>query len=170
MTKIALISDTHGYIDAQILKYCEKADEIWHAGDIGSLELADKLEKVKKFRAVYGNIDGTELRSIYPLDNCFVCDGLDVWIRHIGGYPGHYAAGLKAALQQRKPQLFISGHSHILKVMRDPALNNMLHMNPGACGVHGFHKIRTMLQFSINSGKVENASAIELGLRGEIKK
>ncbi|HRN98479.1 MAG TPA: metallophosphoesterase family protein, partial [Flavobacterium sp.] len=151
MKKILLLSDTHGHVDDTILKYVDLADEVWHAGDIGDLLVTDEIKKRKPLRAVYGNIDGAQARAEFPLHNRFVCDGLDVWITHIGGYPGKYVPGIKAQLAQNPPKLFICGHSHILKVMPDRSLD-LLHMNPGAAGISGFHKVRTMLRFEIDNG------------------
>ncbi len=167
MKKVILLSDTHSFLDDKIIAHCDWADEIWHAGDIGNVEVADKLEKIKPMRAVYGNIDGKDLRVIYPLDNRFIINGLDVYITHIGGYPGHYERRVRHILEVNPPQLFICGHSHILKVMRDQKYN-MLCMNPGAAGVHGFHKMRTMIRFSIDAGKILQPEVIELGKRGNI--
>ncbi len=163
--KILLLSDTHSYIDERILEYASKADEVWHAGDIGDLKVTDELSKVSKLRAVYGNIDNAEIRKEFPLNNRFTVDGLDVWMTHIGGYPGKYSPAVREELYQNPPKLFICGHSHILKVMPDRKLG-VLHMNPGACGIYGFHKIRTMIRFEIINGKIENPEVIELGSRG----
>lgn len=165
--KILLLSDTHGYLDEAILDHAKAADEIWHAGDIGTDEVAETLSKIKPFRAVYGNIDGQSLRLQYPIDNRFTVDGLEVWMTHIGGYPGHFEKRVREILMVQPPQLFICGHSHILRVMRDPKYN-VLCMNPGAAGVHGFHKIRTMIRFSVSQGKVINPEVIELGKRGAL--
>ncbi len=165
--KILLLSDTHGYLDDKIINHCNWADEIWHAGDFGSIETADKLIKVKPLRGVYGNIDGTDIRKSFPIDNRFEIDSIKIYITHIGGYPGHYDKRVRAILEQDPPHLFICGHSHILKVMRDPKYN-MLCMNPGAAGISGFHKIRTMIRFQINSGKIQNPEVIELGNRGSL--
>ena len=162
MTKILLLSDTHGYMDDRILHYGRQADEIWHAGDIGNLLVAQKLQAITTLRAVYGNIDGTEIRKEFPLNNRFDCEGVDVWITHIGGYPGKYSPAIRNEIQDNPPKLFICGHSHILKVMNDKKLN-LLHMNPGAAGKQGFHKKRTMLRFEIDKGKIDNLEVIELG-------
>jgi len=167
MKKILLLSDTHGYFDEAILSHVANADEVWHAGDIGTIELTDKIASYKPLRAVYGNIDGHVLRSAFPLDLFFSCEGLKVFITHIGGYPTRYSKGIKEKLLMHRPDLFICGHSHILKVIRDQQLGT-LHMNPGAAGVHGFHKMRTMIRFDINKGKMENVEVIELGLRGSL--
>lgn len=158
--KILLLSDTHSYIDEKILKYAAEADEVWHAGDIGDLKVTDELSKVSKLRAVYGNIDTTDIRREFPLNNRFMIDGIDVWITHIGGYPGKYSPQIKDEIYKNPPNLFICGHSHILKVMSDKRLN-LLHMNPGAVGQHGFHQVRTMLRFEINRSKIENLEVIE---------
>ncbi len=163
--KILLLSDTHSYIDDRILEYASKADEVWHAGDIGDLKVTDELSKVSKLRAVYGNIDNAQIRKEFPLNNRFTVEDLDVWITHIGGYPGKYSPAVREELYQNPPKLFICGHSHILKVMPDRKLG-LLHMNPGACGIYGFHKIRTMIRFEIAKGKIENPEVIELGARG----
>lgn len=160
--KILLLSDTHSYIDDRILEYASQADEVWHAGDIGDLKVTDEIEKVVKLRAVYGNIDNAEIRKEFPLNNRFTVEGLDVLMTHIGGYPGKYSPAIREEIYANPPKLFICGHSHILKVMSDKKLN-LLHMNPGACGIYGFHQVRTMIRFEINSGKIENPEVIELG-------
>ena len=164
MTKILLLSDTHGFIDAQILKFIKQADEVWHAGDIGSIEVLDTIKKIKPVRAVFGNIDNQVIRAELPLDQKFTIDKTSVWITHIGGYPNKYDPRIKESIAKNPPQLFISGHSHILKVMHDKKLN-LLHMNPGAAGKHGFHQVRTMLRFEIDSGKISNLEVIELEKR-----
>ncbi len=160
MKKILLLSDTHSYIDDAILKHVKAADEVWHAGDIGDLEVTDKIKALKPLRAVYGNIDGTEARAEFPLHNRFMCEDMDIWITHIGGYPPKYNATVKEALAQNPPDIFIVGHSHILKVMPDKKLN-LLHMNPGAAGKHGFHKVRTMLRFKIEGKTIKDLEVIE---------
>lgn len=165
--RIGLLSDTHSHIDDPILEYLQECDEIWHAGDIGDISVVEKLEAIAPLRAVYGNIDGAELRRMFPLDQRFDCAGLDVWMTHIGGYPGRYERRVHAELEQRPPGLFISGHSHILKVMPDRKYD-LLHINPGACGHHGFHHMRTMVRFSVLNGKVNDLEVIELGKRGRI--
>lgn len=164
MKKILLLSDTHSHIDDRILNYVHLADEVWHAGDIGDLKVTDTLKKLKPLRAVYGNIDDHEARLEFPLNNRFMCEGMDVWITHIGGYPGKYNIAIREELKENPPQLFICGHSHILKVQFDKALN-CLHMNPGAAGIYGFHQIRTMLRFEIDKGKIQQLEVIELGKR-----
>lgn len=148
-------------MDSTILKYCEGSDEIWHAGDIGSLAVTDALKEVATVRAVYGNIDGTEIRSTWPLNARFMAEDVDVWITHIGGYPGRYAPPVKPEIYQNPPKLFITGHSHILKVMNDKKLK-LLHMNPGAIGKVGFHKVRTMLRFKIEGDRIFDLEVVEL--------
>jgi len=160
MKEILLLSDTHGFIDQTILKHASKADEIWHAGDIGSMEVAEKLEIVGPLRAVYGNIDNHRIRSAYPLHQRFLCEGVSVWITHIGGYPGRYNRDIRAELKEQPPKLFICGHSHILKVMRDKQYD-LLHMNPGAIGKQGFHKVRTMLKFVIDGQEIRELQVLE---------
>lgn len=164
MKKILLLSDTHSHIDDVILKYVNQADEVWHAGDIGDLVVTDTIKKHKLLRAVYGNIDNHEARLEFPLHNRFVCEGVHVWITHIGGYPGKYSPSVQAEISQNPPKLFICGHSHILKVQFDKKLN-LLHMNPGAAGVHGFHQMRTMLRFEIDGEKIQNLEVVEIGKR-----
>ena len=167
MRKIGLLSDTHSFLDENILKHFQNCNEIWHSGDFGDVEVSDRLVAFKNLRGVYGNIDGTTIRSIHPLDQFFECDGVKVFITHIGGYPGNYYPEAEKKIQSLKPDLFICGHSHILKVMPDKK-NNLLHMNPGAAGKHGFHKIRTILRFDIDHGKISGLEVVELGLRSEI--
>ena len=160
MIRILLLSDTHSYIDDSILEYAKTVDEIWHAGDIGNLSVTDALAKVKPLRAVYGNIDDNEARMTYPLNNRFMCEGVDVWITHIGGYPGKYNAAVRDEMAANPPKLFICGHSHILKVIFDKK-HNLLHLNPGAAGISGFHQVRTMLRFSIDGDKIKDLEIIE---------
>ncbi len=168
MKRIGLISDTHSHLDPKVFKYFKDCDEIWHAGDIGNLKVADDLEAFKPFRAVYGNIDGADLRVRYPLNLHFELEGVRVFITHIGGYPGRYSKRIIPILEEKLPDLFITGHSHILKVMRDKK-RDIIHMNPGAAGVHGFHQVKTLLRFTIDQGLVKDLEVIELGLRGKIK-
>lgn len=165
--KIGLISDTHSYLDPRVFDYFKDCDEVWHAGDVGNASVLDELENFKPLRGVYGNIDGQEIRVRLPEKNVFVLEGVRVYMIHIGGTPPRYARGVKAELKSHEPNLFICGHSHILKVMPDKALNNMLYMNPGAAGRQGFHKVRTLLRFELNQGKIEKLEAIELGKRGQ---
>lgn len=162
MKKILLLSDTHSHIDEQILKYVKQADEVWHAGDIGDLKVTDTIKKIKPLRAVFGNIDNSEARLEFPLNNRFMCEEVDVWITHIGGYPDKYNVNIREEIKKNPPKLFICGHSHILKVQFDKKLN-LLHMNPGAAGKHGFHQVRTMLRFEIDKDKIQNLEVIEIG-------
>jgi len=163
--KIALLSDTHSHVEEAMFKHFEECDEIWHAGDIGSFEVTDRLKAVKPLRAVYGNIDGNLFRREFPPHQIFMCEGVKVWITHIGGYPPKYTKELKQHLDKIQPRLFICGHSHILKVISDPT-RNLLHMNPGAMGTHGFHQVKTMLTFQINGEKISDVNVIEFGKRG----
>ncbi len=160
MKKILLLSDTHSFMDDNMLNYCRKADEVWHAGDIGNNIVTDKIKQITKLRAVYGNIDDVKIRSDFPLDQKFTVEGVNVWITHIGGYPGRYNLRIKDAIKKDIPDLFISGHSHILKVQFDKKLN-LLHMNPGAAGKYGSHRIRTMLRFELEKGEIKNLEIIE---------
>lgn len=168
MTHIGLISDTHGYLDPKVFEYFDSCDEIWHAGDFGTVEVSDELEKFKPLKGVYGNIDGTELRKNHPLIQSFEIEGFKVLMTHIGGYPGKYSQQVKELLTLKKPDLFICGHSHILRIMRDKNYNNMLFINPGAAGKEGFHKIKTIVRFNLDNRKIDNVEVIELGKRGEI--
>jgi len=164
LVKILLLSDTHGYIDDQILKFVKQVDEVWHAGDIGDLKVTDAIALLKPLRAVYGNIDNAKIRNEFSLDNEFTIENIKVFMTHIGGYPNRYDVRIKEKLESDPPELFISGHSHILKVMPDKKLN-LLHMNPGAVGKQGFHNVRTMLRFSIDKKEIKNLEVIELGKR-----
>lgn len=164
MTKIGLLSDTHSDLDPKIFHYFAEVDEIWHAGDIGSIEVTDQLKAFKPLRAVYGNIDNHIIRSEFPEFNRFTCEQVEVLITHIAGKPGKYAKPALDALNEKAPKLFICGHSHILLVKMDPIFN-MLWMNPGACGNKGFHSVKTLLRFEIDGEKIQNLEAIELGKR-----
>ena len=159
--KILLLSDTHGHLDEPMLKYVHWADEVWHAGDIGDLKVTDQIQKYKPLRAVYGNIDGTEARSQFPLDQKFELEGKKIWVTHIGGYPGKYESRVKSEFQKNPVDLFICGHSHILKVIFDPKYN-VLHLNPGAAGIYGFHTVRTMLKFELADGELKNMEIVEI--------
>jgi len=163
--KILLLSDTHSYIDAQILKFVKQADEVWHVGDIGDLNVTDTIKKLKPLRAVYGNIDDADARLEFPLDNKFTVENVSVWMTHIGGYPNRYNQRIREEIKTNSPTIFISGHSHILKVQYDKKLN-LLHLNPGAAGNHGFHKVRTMLRFVIDKEQIKELEIIELATRG----
>lgn len=160
MKKILLISDTHGYIGDEILKHVNWSDEVWHAGDIGSLEVTDTIKNYKPLRAVHGNIDDTNIKAEFPLNQRFTVEGVEVWMRHIGGYPNRYSKNIFDEINKNPPDLFICGHSHILRVIKDEKLN-LLHMNPGAIGIKGFHKVRTMLRFNISNGNINNLEVIE---------
>lgn len=161
MTRIGLLSDTHGYWDERYLKYFEPCDQIWHAGDIGSMEIVERLEAFRPLKAVYGNIDGQDIRRLFPEIARFTVDGANVLMKHIGGYPGKYDASIRSTLFANPPRLFISGHSHILKVKYDKSLN-LLHINPGAAGIYGFHTVRTLVRFCIDNGSFSDLEVIEL--------
>lgn len=164
MKKILLLSDTHGYLGDDLLPYIQECDEIWHAGDWGNVEVADRLAALKPLRGVWGNIDGRELRVSYPENNIFFCEGVKVLMTHIAGYPGHYTARARQLIRQEQPGIVICGHSHILKVMYDKQLSH-LHLNPGAAGIKGFHQVRTMLRFFIQDATPGGLQVIELGKR-----
>jgi len=164
MTRIGLISDTHGFLDEAVLRHFLTCDEIWHAGDFGSMELAEKLTAFKPLKGVYGNIDGNDIRYRYPEQLVFTCEDVKVMIRHIGGYPPKYNPETKKELEIHKPQLFIAGHSHILKIMFDDKIN-CLHMNPGAAGKQGWQKVRTIIRFVIDGKEMRDCEVIELGGR-----
>jgi len=161
LKKILLLSDTHSFLDEKILKYVRLADEVWHAGDIGNLNVTDEIKKLKPLQAVFGNIDDDKARMEFPLNNRFWCEEVDVLITHIGGYPGKYNQAIRSELQSNPPKLFICGHSHILKVQFDKTLN-LLHMNPGAAGISGFHQVRTMLRFVIDGAQIKDLEIIEM--------
>lgn len=165
--RIGLLSDTHGYLDDRILGFLDTCDEIWHAGDIGNLETARRLSALKPFRAVSGNIDDAALRQDFHLRLRFKCEEVEVLMTHIGGYPGHYTPEVRKEMIASPPGLFISGHSHILKVIYDQKYQ-LLHINPGAAGIQGFHQVRTLVRFSINQARIENLEVIELGRKGII--
>ncbi len=161
MTRIGLISDTHNFLDQTVFEHFKNCDEIWHGGDFGTGKVAADLEAFKPLRGVYGNIDGNDIRIRFPEQNVFMCEGVKVMMRHIGGYPPKYNAETKKQLFVHRPQLFISGHSHILKIIYDEKLN-CLHMNPGAAGKQGWHKVRTLIRFSIDGTDIRNCEVIEL--------
>lgn len=163
MKKIGLLSDTHGFLDDKVFEHFKNCDEVWHAGDIGTVEVADRLAAFKPLRAVYGNIDGDKLRVMFKQHERWMCEGVDVWMTHIGGYPGKYAREVKPEIFMHPPKLFISGHSHILKVMYDKKLST-LHINPGAEGKYGFHNVRTLVRFEIDGTDIRNLEVIEIGL------
>jgi putative phosphoesterase len=161
MTKIGLLSDTHGMLDERIFEHFASCDQIWHCGDWGSLEVVSRLQAFKPLRATWGNIDSHEIRSQFPKHNRFMCENVKVWLTHIGGYPGNYDAEVKPDILNNPPNLFVCGHSHILKVLYDKRLN-CLHINPGAAGKYGFHKIQTLIRFEIDGDKIQNLEVIEL--------
>jgi putative phosphoesterase len=166
--KIGLLSDTHSYLDPKIFEHFKNCDEIWHAGDIGDRAVVDDLERFKPLRAVFGNIDDKDMQVRYPEDAWFTCEELTIWMTHIGGAPPNYNPRIKKVLKSKLPDVFICGHSHILRVKKDPAYNNMLYINPGAAGRHGFHLIKTILRFEITGKEIKNMEVIELGKRGVI--
>ena len=161
MKKILLLSDTHGYIDDHILKYVNESDEVWHAGDIGSIEVTNIISNIKPLRAVFGNIDGAEIRLSFTKDLVFECEDVKVFMTHIGGRPGRYAKGVSQKLKSTRPKIFICGHSHILKIIFDET-HKVLFINPGAVGKHGFHKVRTMVRFQLSKGNVKKMEVIEV--------
>ena len=167
LTRIGLISDTHGYLDEQVFKYFKDCDEIWHAGDFGMISLAEELTSKSglPLKGVYGNIDGFDVRSIYPEKLMWQCEDVPVFMIHIGGHPGRYAPGVKQIITENRPKLFISGHSHILKVIYDDKLK-CLHINPGAAGRQGWHLVRTIVTFAIDGNNILDCKVIELGKRG----
>ena len=160
MKKILLISDTHGFLDDKIIAYCKDSDEIWHAGDIGNYSLVESLKEIKPLRAVYGNIDDQSVRNEFEIDCKFSIEQIKVWMTHIGGYPGNYKKRILDGLKKYEPDLFICGHSHILKIIHDKK-HNLLHINPGAIGKHGFHQKRTMVRFNVDKGVLNNLEVIE---------
>jgi putative phosphoesterase len=166
--KIGLLSDTHGFLDKKVFEYFQFCDEIWHAGDIGD-GVAEQLENFKPFRAVFGNIDTKEIELKYPEHLHIECEGISVWMTHIAGSPPNYKPPIKKALKEKSPAIFICGHSHILKIARDPQFNNMLFINPGAAGNHGFHHMKTMVRLEITNAEIKSLEVIELGKRGLIK-
>ncbi len=162
MKRIGLLSDTHSYLHPDITRYFDECDELWHAGDVGNIELLDTLKKWKPLRGVYGNIDGQAIRHEFPENLHFECEGLEVFMTHIGGYPPRYNTRTKPLIRKIRPDLFISGHSHILKIMHDPTDKKILHINPGAAGRVGFQKVSTLVRFSLDSGKISDLQVIEL--------
>ena len=167
MTRIGIISDTHNYLDEKVFDYFKDVDMIWHAGDIGTQEVTDKLKAFKPLYAVHGNIDGHELRAEFPENQLIDVEGCKIFITHIAGAVGKYNSRVVKIIQEQKPAILVCGHSHIVKVIKD--INyNLLHINSGAAGIHGFHKMRTIIRFEIENGKPQKMELIELGLRGEI--
>lgn len=168
MIRIGLIADTHGYLDPQVKEFFSDRDEIWHAGDFGDLSIAEELKQIAPLIGVYGNIDGKDIRNVYPLHQRFKREGVRVWITHIGGIPGRYCIPIKDELTADPPDLFVCGHSHVLKISRDQQLNKMLYMNPGAAGKQGFQVHRTMIRFTLDSERVKDVEVINLGTQGEM--
>lgn len=166
--KIGLISDTHGYFDPAITKYFSSCDEIWHAGDIGEGNIIEQLSEIAPTLAVFGNIDSTEFQKLYPEDLHFEKEGFKIFISHIGGKPPSYNPRIRKIITESSPDIFICGHSHILRVIKDPKIKNLLYLNPGAAGKQGFHQMRTLLRFELNNKKISNMEVIELGKRGAI--
>lgn len=164
MKKIGIISDTHGYMDERIAHHLQECDEIWHAGDIGDIAVTDALNKIAPVRAVYGNIDGGVLRTVFPLNQFFEVEGMKIFMTHIAGKPGSYPTRVSAEIRKYRPQIFICGHSHICMVKQNPAFS-LLHINPGAAGIQGFHHVRTLLRMELDKGKVSNLEVVELGKR-----
>ena len=165
--KIGLISDTHGYLDEKTFSYFKECDEIWHAGDFGTIEVAQKLAEFKPLVGVYGNIDNNTIRQEFPEQQNIEREGLHILMMHIGGSPPRYNPRSKKIIKTKMPDIFICGHSHILKVMNDQSMN-LLYINPGAAGFQGFHKIRTLIRFDINNSKPQNMEVVELGKRGSL--
>ena len=161
MKKILLLSDTHGHVDDHIMKYVKESDEVWHAGDIGTTQVTDTISNLKPLRAVFGNIDNHELRLSFPEELLFECEDMNIYMTHIGGRPGRYSKGISEKIKSLKPKIFICGHSHILKIQFDK-VNQLLFINPGAIGKHGFHKVRTMVRFVIDKSDIKNMEVIEV--------
>ena len=161
MKKILLLSDTHGHVDDHMMKYVKESDEVWHAGDIGTTQVTDTISSQKPLRAVFGNIDNHELRISFPEELLFECEDINIYMTHIGGRPGRYAKGISKKIKSIKPKIFICGHSHILKIQYDK-VNQLLFINPGAIGKHGFHKVRTMVRFEIDKSDIKNMEVIEV--------
>lgn len=167
--KIGLISDTHGFLDTKVFDHFKDCDEIWHAGDIGEGEVEQQLKRFKPFKAVYGNIDTRDVQNRLPEDLFFDCEGLKIFMTHIAGTPPNYKPRVKKLLKAETPDILICGHSHILKVVRDPQLNNMLFINPGAAGNHGFHHMKTVIRLELEAGGIKKMEVVELGKRGALK-
>lgn len=168
MKRIGVISDTHGFLDKNIFKHFEECDEIWHAGDIGNLDVTDQLAAFKPVKGVFGNIDDSKARKTFPLTNIFHCEEMKVMIHHIGGKPYSYPKNISPRILEEKPNIFVCGHSHILRVEFDKKYD-LLHINPGAAGIHGFHKVKTIIRFTVDGKSIKDMQAIELGPRASIK-
>ena len=167
MKRIGLLSDTHSYLDESVFTYFEECDEIWHAGDIGDWKVVDQLQDFRPFKAVYGNIDNASIRQQFPENLIFEVEGVKVFMTHIGGYPDRYNARARQIIQAERPKLYICGHSHILKVQYDKKYE-LLHINPGAAGNHGFHQMKTLVRFSLEDGNIKDLEVVELGKRGKL--
>lgn len=165
--KIGLLSDTHGFLDPKVMEYFADCDQVWHAGDAGT-HVIEPLERFKPLKIVFGNIDSVPVQRQYPEDLWFTCEQLTVWMTHIGGAPPHYNPRVKKLLKDKTPDIFICGHSHILRIKRDPTHKNMLYLNPGAAGNHGLHHMKTIVRFEIKGKEIKNMEVIELGKRGAI--
>ena len=161
MKNISLLSDTHSVLDERFIPHLKNSDEIWHAGDIGSLDVYNKLTKLSNVKAVYGNIDNHKIRIGLKSELFFKCEGVNIYMTHIGGYPGKYSKGIKEKIEKTNPNIFICGHSHILKIMNDKK-NKLLFLNPGAAGNHGVHKVKTIIKFDIDDKEIRNLKIIEL--------
>jgi putative phosphoesterase len=168
LKRIGLLSDTHSHLDTSLFNYFEECDEIWHAGDIGNYEVAQQLQDFRPFKAVYGNIDGHTVRMDFPENLIFEMAGVKVLLTHIGGYPGRYTKRVRQLIEQERPKLYICGHSHILKVQYDKKYD-LLHMNPGAAGKHGFHTMKTAMRFTLAASNITDLEVIELGKRGQVE-
>ncbi len=166
--RVGLISDTHGFLDTKVFDYFEKCDEVWHAGDVGSVDIIEALRAFKPLKGVYGNIDDLQVQSLFPEDQKFNCEGFSIWMTHIGGAPPRYNPRVKKELALSVPDIFICGHSHILRIKRDPTFSNMLYLNPGAAGNHGFHTMRTIVRFTLEQKAIRDLEVIDLGKRGAI--
>ncbi|MDR9388412.1 MAG: metallophosphoesterase family protein [Balneolaceae bacterium] len=161
--KIGCISDTHGVLPAEVFDHFKEVDEIWHAGDFGTIDVVDQLQLIAPVVGVYGNVDGYDIRAEYPEHMRFTREGMDIWMTHIGGVPGRYSLPIKEKMESEPPNVFVCGHSHMLKVARDPKLNNMIYINPGAAGIQGFHQKRTLMRFECHDGQLTNMEVIDLG-------
>ena len=168
MTRIGLISDTHGYLDTKVFEHFSHCAEIWHAGDVGCTKIIDQLKDFKPLRVVFGNIDDKDVRLCSDEDLFFEIEGFNVWMTHIGGAPPRYNPAVMPKLKENTPDIFVCGHSHILRVIRDKNLSDMLYINPGAAGREGFHKMRTLLRFNLHEGVISQMEVVELGLRGAL--
>ena len=166
--RIGLLSDTHGFLDPKIFHYFEKCDEVWHAGDVGSVEIIEALQAFKPLKGVYGNIDDVRIQARFPEDLRFQCEGFDIWMTHIGGAPPRYNPRVKKELSKQSPDVFICGHSHILSIKRDPVFNDMLYLNPGAAGNQGFHTMKTIVRFTVEQKTIRDLEVIDLGKRGAL--